>query len=384
MTIPHIDYYLFGTHVRFGPDSAQALRAELEALGSVFPVILMQSRMEASQSWAKLRQTLSGMETRVFASVPTHSSVQWVESVAREIADYGCDSIVAIGGGSVSDSAKALSMLLSEGGCLADHTTRFIPPSTVEIPSRTRTKLPIISLPTTASAAEITPSFGVRDGDHKLLFWNRQLASTTVLIDPSLSRDIPLRLMRCTAMNGLAHCFEGMYSRNRSLISDAIALESVELFAQALTDESMSPDEQRWRLLLAGHLSGVVLSMAKTCLHHAICHVIGGRHNVGHGEVNTVVLPHALRFNEEIAGASLRPALDVLNKVSGTGHPSVADWVAAVSQRLELPLSLSEIGVTHDDLPAIAEQTMKERGLAVNPRSVTHSSQVLSILRQAA
>ncbi|RTZ43387.1 iron-containing alcohol dehydrogenase [Candidimonas sp. SYP-B2681] len=384
MTIPSIDYHLFGTHVRFGAGCAESLRLELNALGSTLPVVLMQERMAASEAWATLRQTLSGMETRIFTSVPTHSSVQWVESVARDLVDSGCDSIVAIGGGSVSDSAKALSMLLSEGGCLADHATRFTPPSTVEIPSRTRAKLPIISLPTTASAAEVTPSFGVRDGDHKLLFWNRQLASTSVLIDPELSRDIPLKLMRYTAMNGLAHCFEGMYSRNRSLFSDGIALQSVELFAQALTDESMSPNEQRWRLLLAGHLSGVVLSMARTCLHHAICHVIGARHNVGHGEVNTILLPHALRFNEQVASANLAPALVVLNSVSGTGHLSVADWVAAVIQRLDLPSSLSEVGITQDDLPAIAEQTMKERGLAVNPRSVTHSDQVLSILRQAA
>lgn len=384
MPIPHIDYHLFGTHVRFGPGCAQALCAELEAVKSTLPVILMQPRMAASQNWAMLRLTLSGMETRVFASVPTHSSVQWVESVAREIADSGCDSIVAIGGGSVSDSAKALSMLLAEGGCLADHATRFTPPSTVEIPLRTKAKLPIISLPTTASGAELTPSFGVREGEHKRLFWNRQLASTTVLIDPLLSHDIPLELMRYTAMNGMAHCFEGMYSRNRSPISDGIALQSVELFAQALTDESLSQEEQRWRLLLAGHLSGIVLSMARTCLHHAICHVIGARHNVGHGKVNTIVLPHALRFNEEIACTSLAPALAMLNSVSGTAHSSVADWVSAVIRQLRMPSSLSEIGITQDDLPAIAEQTMKERGLAVNPRSVTHSDEVLSILRQAA
>lgn len=383
MTAPNIDYHLFGTHVRFGPGCAQTLRDELVALGSARPVVLMQHRMAASEAWAGLQHTLVGLETRVFTSVPTHSSVTWVEAAAREIADFGCDSIVAIGGGSVSDSGKALSMLLSEGGCLPDHATRFIPPSTVEIPVRTRAKLPIVSLPTTASGAEVTPSFGVRDDDHKLLFWNRHLASTTILIDPLLNRDIPMVLMRYTAMNGLAHCFEGMYSRNGSPISDGIALQSIEMFAQALTDESMAPDEQRWRLLLAGHLSGVVLSMAKTCLHHAICHVIGARHSVGHGQANTVILPHALRFNDEVAGARLAPALAVLNRVSGTAHSNVADWVAAVIQKLDLPSSLSALGITQRDLPAIAEQTMQERGLAVNPRPVSHSDEVLSILGQA-
>lgn len=384
MTIPTLDYHLYGAHVRFGSGCAQSLGRELAALGCARPVILMQSRMAASEHWAVLRATLEGMMTHVIDSVPNHGGVTWVESVARDVAEFGADSIVAIGGGSVSDSAKALSMLLSEGGQLPDHATHFTPPATIEIPQRTKPKLPIVSLPTTASGAEVTPSFGAREGDHKLLFWNRQLSCTTILIDPLLSQDIPLTLIRYTAMNGLAHCFEGMYSRNRSLISDGIALQSMELFAQALTDDVMNQEEQRWRLLLAGHLSGIVLSMAKTCLHHAICHVIGARSGVGHGQVNTVLLPHSLRFNEPVAGECLIPALAVLNGVSATTHSTVSDWIADVIERLQLPGSLESIGITQEELPMIAKQTMTERGLAFNPRRVTHSDEVLSILRHAA
>lgn len=384
MTIPTLDYHLYGTHVRFGSGCAQSLGSELAALGCVRPVVLMQSRMAASEHWAALREGLKGLMTHVVDSVPNHGGVTWVESVAREVADFGADSIVAIGGGSVSDSAKALSMLLSEGGQLSDHATHFTPPFNIDIPQRTKPKLPIVSLPTTASGAEVTPSFGAREGDHKLLFWNRQLSCTTILIDPLLSQDIPLALIRYTAMNGLAHCFEGMYSRNRSLISDGIAVQSIELFAQALTDEVMSQEEQRWRLLLAGHLSGIVLSMAKTCLHHAICHVIGARCGVGHGQANTILLPHSLRFNEPVAGESLIPALAALNDVSGTTHATVSDWIADVIERLQLPDSLESIGISQNELPMIAQQTMTERGLAFNPRTVTHSDEVLSILRQAA
>jgi alcohol dehydrogenase len=384
MTIPAIDYHLFGTHVKFGPGCAQDLREELAALGSIRPVVLMQQRMADSHNWATLHQSLKQMQIRVFTQVPNHSSVTWVTQAVREMAGFQPDSIVSLGGGSVSDSAKALSMLLAEGGVLDDHVTRFTPPASVDIPVRTKPKLPIIALPTSASGAELTPSFGVRQDDHKLLFWNRQVASRTVLIDPDLSSDIPLALMRYTAMNGLAHCFEGMYSRNRSLISDGIALQSIELFAQALTDEALSQQEQRWRLLLGGHLSGIVLSMARTCLHHAICHVIGARHNVGHGQVNTIILPHALRFNESVASASLAPALVVLNRIAGTSHSTVSGWISHVIERLGLPASLASIGITDVDLPLIAAQTMTERGLAVNPRPVTHADEVLSILRQAA
>lgn len=376
-------YHLFGTHVRFGAGCAATLPLELDALGCCRPVVLMQRRMAGSAAWATLRERLTGMDLRIYGDVPTHGSTAWVESVAREIAGDGCDSIVAIGGGSVSDSAKGLAMLLAEGGRLADHATRFTPPSSVDIPRRVGPKLPIVSLPTTASGAEVTPSFGAREGDHKLLFWNRALSSTTVLIDPELSRAIPLDLLRYTAMNGLAHCFEGLYSRQRSLVSDAIALQSLRLFAEALEAPPTDADALRGRLLLAGHMSGLVLSMAKSCLHHAICHVIGARHATGHGLANTVILPHALRFNEETAAAHLEPALAVLNQVSGSRHARVSDWVSDLARRLGLPASLAELGIRREDLPAIAEQTLKERGLAVNPRRVFHSDEVLSILEQA-
>src|SRR5690606_19439656 len=249
----HIDYHLFGAHVRYAPGSAFQLPMELEAIGAARPAILMQKRMRGSAAWNDLQARLAGWDMRVYGDVPTHGSVEWVESTARELKEFGCDSIVAIGGGSVSDSAKALCLLLAEGGKLVDHATRYTPPETIEVPRRVRPKLPIISLPTTASGAEVTPSLGARDGNHKRLFWNRELASTTVLIDPDLSADLPLELLRYTAMNGLAHCFEGMYSRNRSAISDGIALQSIELFAQALTDANLSQQAQRWRLLSGGH-----------------------------------------------------------------------------------------------------------------------------------
>lgn len=284
--IPDIDYHLFGAHVRFGRGCAAALPDELRALGCTRPVMLMQRRMAASSAWAKLREGMQGITMQVIDNVPQHGSVDLLESIAPSARQFGCDSIVALGGGSVSDTAKALSMLLSEEGHLADHATTYTPPATVTIPVRTRAKLPIISLPTTASGAEVTPSFGVREGEHKLLFWNRNLASKTVLIDPDLSLDVPLEFLQYTAMNGIAHCLEGMYSRHRSIVSDALALQSLELFASALTSREEDPALQRQRILVAGHVSGLVLSMARTCLHHAICHVIGAWDDLAnHGAV---------------------------------------------------------------------------------------------------
>jgi len=186
-----------------------------------------------------------------------------------------------------------------------------------------------------------------------------------------------------TAMNGLAHCFEGLYSLKRSVIAEAFALKSVELFAGALKQRAKDDLDVRAELLLAGHLSGLTLSTARTCLHHAICHVIGARHQVSHGAVNAVLLPHALRFNEVVAHDLLAPALKVLNQQSAVPWQAVSDWVAEQLVVLGLAHRLSDFGICARDLPAIAEQTMHERGLAFNPRQVTGSDDVLSILEAA-
>lgn len=383
MTTTDFDYYLFGTHVVFGDGVSHSLAKELRDMGLGRPVVLTQARMAASGKYASLRATLAGLSLLEISTVPQHSSVSLIETIKEQALTFDPDCIVAIGGGSVSDSAKALAMLLAEGGKLADHATVFTAASTVIVPHRNRPKLPIITIPTTASGAEVTPSFGISDSHEKILFWNRSLASRSILIDPTLNEDVPLPLMHYTAMNGLAHCLEGLYSRNKLLVSNGLALQAMSLFIDALTDESLSEPEQRRTLLLAGHVSGMVLSMARSCLHHAICHVIGARHGLGHGAINTVMLPHTIRFNESAVSNDLSPVLDLINRQSARRVDSVSEWLSQLIQTLSLPDRLSAYGLTEQDLDAIASSTMKERGLAFNPLPVKDVSQIKTILRNA-
>src|SRR5699024_6378559 len=164
-----MDYCLYGTQVEFGVGVASKLPEALKSLGCERPAILVQRRLYQSHAWANLYQLLKVFNPIVLSDVPNHGDLGWVEATAKQLLGSQRDCIVAIGGGSVSDTAKALSMLLAEGGHLVDHATQFIPPSTVVVPQRTKPKLPIISLPTMASGAEVTPSFGIRSGAQKLL-----------------------------------------------------------------------------------------------------------------------------------------------------------------------------------------------------------------------
>ncbi|WP_233233199.1 iron-containing alcohol dehydrogenase family protein [Bordetella sp. LUAb4] len=397
------DYHLYGTHVRFGDGVASGLRAELDALDCRRPLILTQDRIAATPRYHALAAQWRDLAHLELAGVPPHSNAGLVADLANRARDFGPDCVVAIGGGSVADSAKALVLLLAEGGELADHVTRYEPPRGMYIPRRVSPQLPVIALPTTASGAEATCSFGVADGHgHKLMFWNRRVSASTLLIDPALAEDVPLALLHQSAMNGIAHCLEGLYSTGRSPVSDALALQALGMFQQGLggpaaavsatsaataAGTALAADEgarQRRTILAAAHLGGMVLAMARSCLHHAICHVVATRYRLGHGAVNSVVLPHAIAYNEAdpAVAARLAPALDTVNRATPP-YASLSAWLLTLQRRHALPAHLRDLGIPADDLPALAERVMTERGLALNPRPVGHPADVLAILHAA-
>jgi alcohol dehydrogenase len=307
--------------------------------------------------------------------------VELAERLAALAGGQGIQCIVAAGGGSCSDTAKAIALLMAEGGRLADHASRFTPPRDLHIPVLRQPKVPIVSIPCTASGAEVTPSLGVRDADgRKLLFTDPQLASRVVLLDPQANLQVPPGVMLSTGMNGIAHCIEGLYSLDRAPLAEVVALEALQRFAQALPQVQARPGEvdARAQLLYAAHLSGLVLVNARTALHHAICHAIGSVTGVPHGEANAVMLPHALRFNAPAVGDALRRAAWVV-----PGGQDVIAWIESLATTLGVPKRLRDIGVAHDALPAIAHKTMGERGLYFNPRPVSDASEILDLLQQA-
>jgi alcohol dehydrogenase len=310
--------------------------------------------------------------------------VKWVTETARLARQLGTDGFISIGGGSASDSAKAVALLLAEGGELAQHAIRFTPPDQLMAPVLKQPKLPIIAVVCTASGSEVTPSLGVSD-DHgkKLLFQDLQLTPRVVIIDPVANLEVPIALMLSTGMNALAHALEGLYSKQRSPISEALAIETIHKLPAALMAAHAQPDElaARSALLEAAHLGGLVIANARTCLHHAVCHAIGAYCSVPHGEANAVMLPHALRFN----AAHTHEALSRAARAWGCGETPEA-LIAAVVQlqkNLQVPYRLRDIGVPQAALKPIALKTMGERGLYFNPRVVTKVEEMEELLAHA-
>lgn len=376
------------TRVVARPGALADIAAELTKLGCRRPMLLTSRRMAATSAYAELRQALKDLAFLETRDIPAHSSVPTVQQIAEVVSAQRVDALVALGGGSVSDTAKAVALLVAEGGPLANLATTFIPPSTVLVPPLNQPKLPIVSIAMSASGAEVTPSLGIRtDEGGKLLFWDSQLASRVILLDPQANLVMPAAVMLSTGMNGLAHCIEGLYSKSRSPISTVLALDGIQRFDRALRHVAQAPDSwaARAEILLAAHVSGMVLASARSCLHHAVCHVLGATFGVAHGEVNAVILPHAVAFNAPCASRELSAAAQAFG-IHADEHdaaPALVAHLRALQREIGVPTTLRELGVDRAALGAVARKVMHERGLAYNPRPVNDPAEIEAMLMAA-
>jgi alcohol dehydrogenase class IV len=373
----------FRTRVIARAGALEDLPGELASLGVTRPLVLSSAHSGRSRAAADLRRLLASMDPLQQSDVPQHASLAQVEATAASALRHGIDGIVAIGGGSVSDTAKAVAVTLAEGAPLARLATRHEVGRGFVTPNLLRPKLPIVTVPMTASGAEITPAFGICSTDgSKLLFRDGGVVSRVVLIDPVAQLDVPARILLETGMNGLAHCIEGLYSRRRSPISSVLAIEGVARFFEALPALHDAPLDagRRMQVLVAATLSGQVLASTGSCLHHAICHVLGARLNLPHGFVNSVILPHAVAAVAPRVEVELSPACA---RIGVQGAARLAAAMSDLQVRIGVPRRLRERVPARESLAGIAQQVLHERGMANNPYQVDDPGEIAAVLEAA-
>ena len=265
------------------------------------------------------------------------AAARWEEVPSDRIeAPGGVDGIVAVGGGSAIDTAKAASAAA---------------------------RLPLVSVPTTYSGAEWTEHFGVRDPDKRMRGGGGGAQLAAIVYEPELTLDLPRAETVGTALNALAHCAEALYHPARTAESDRLALEGARFISHALPKVVDDPSDlaHRVRLLEGAAAAGEALGRSGLCLGHAMAQAVGGRYGLPHGAMNALCLPAALRFNEPVATKA------IARFTGAIGAQAAPEGVEALA-RLGGFERLRDFDVPEDELEALAAATADRAGAKANPR----------------
>ena len=312
----------------------------------------------------------------LFDDVPQDSSVETVERCAEAAKEAGADSFLAVGGGSVMDSAKMAMVLFSHGGAVHDYEGIYALPRESDGLGAPLPVAPLACIPTTAgTGSEVSMGAVVKDHQAKvkLEFADFPLFPRLAILDPESTRTLPPAVAGATGMDAMTHAIEGYVSVDWSPHNDARALHALRMIRANLERAVHSPEDEeaRGNMLIAASLA-ITTSLGIT---HSMSHPCGGHYGVAHGVANAINLPHSIRFNAR-GGSDIadryRDIAEIVGSETGGSDVDVADALAdrivELTGSLGLPRRLSEVGVPEEGIPALVEGAMGDGCTLMNPR----------------
>jgi alcohol dehydrogenase class IV len=313
----------------------------------------------------------------VFDDVPQDSSTEVVERCAAEAKAAGADSFLAVGGGSVMDTAKVADVVFTHGGSAAEQEGFFLLPRADDGQGRPLDLAPLACVPTTAgTGSEVSMGAVIKDHEAqvKLEIADFPLFPRLAILDPESTRTLPPGVAAATGMDAVTHAIESYVSLDWTPYQDARALQGLRLirdYLERAVEDGPEDEEARGNMLIAASLA-ISISLGST---HAMSHPCGAHYGVPHGVANAINLPHVIRFNAE-GGPDIADRYRDLNEVlgveSGGSDAQVGDalatYVGDLVAGLGLPTRLSEVGVPEDGIPTLADAAMGDGLTLLNPR----------------
>ncbi|MFM1648252.1 iron-containing alcohol dehydrogenase [Aeromonas salmonicida] len=389
-------YYDFFCPVKLmaGEQALEQLAGELAGLGARRPLLLTDKGVSGTGLATLLANVLAEGELPVadiWDEIPADSSTAVVERIAARYRELECDSLVALGGGSVIDTAKAVNILASMGG---DRLLDYAGAGCL-----TRPLHPLAVVPTTAgTGSEVTLVAVIKDeaSGRKVPFTSPFLLPQLAVLDPRLTQGLPLNITAATAMDAMTHAIEAFIGNAKNPVSDALALMAIEKIANALPKVLQSPQDKQLRLQLAegSTLAGMAFSNSMVGLVHALGHSLGARCHLPHGLCMNLFLPTVLDYNRPGIDPELaRLLLPLVGAERFAATPATERAQASIQalcalrdslwQAVKLPRTLREAGVTDKGLlPEIRDLAINDGALLYN-RKDADRAQLLDLLERA-
>jgi alcohol dehydrogenase class IV len=315
----------------------------------------------------------------VFDDVPQDSSTEVCDRCAEEARGAGADSFLALGGGSVMDTAKIADSIFTHGGTAAEAEGFYLMPRADEGMGAPLPIAPLNCIPTTCgTGSEVSMGAVVKDHQRKikLEIADFPLFPRVAILDPESTRTLPPHIAAATGMDAMTHAIEGYVSLDCNPHQDGRSLVALRLIRDNLERAIQDPsdDDARGQMLIAASLA-ITISLGST---HSMSHPCGAHFGVPHGVANAINLPHVIRFNAD-GGSDIADRYRDLNELfdleTGGSDAEVGDALAThVSGMVEgmgLPTRLSQVGVAEEGIPALVEGAMGDGLTLLNPREPT-------------
>jgi maleylacetate reductase len=376
--------------VVFGKPAAEAVAAQAQRLGATRVFLMLSNSLNRNtDEIGRVRSALGDRFAGSFDRMPPHTPRSAVIEATEGARAAQADLIATVGGGSVTDGAKAVQMCLANDIRTTDAIDMLRPvkgadgtvgPGPIRPPTVRQ-----ICVPTTLSGGEFSAIAGVTDERTKVkeLLRYPRIIPSAVILDPAITVHTPEWLWLSTGIRAVDHCVEGVCSNEANAYGDAQALKGLALLASGLPRVKADPKDLTARLdcqmgtwLSMGPLaSGVPMGAS-----HGIGYVLGAEFGIPHGHTSCIMLPAVMRWNKSVNGARQELVAAAMSR-AGSDAGTVLD---AFIGGLGMPRSLGAVKIGRDSFPRIAEQAMNTPWVPRNPRRIEGPAQVREILELAA
>ncbi|MEJ8571173.1 iron-containing alcohol dehydrogenase [Microbaculum marinum] len=360
------------TTIRFGEGAVGEIDEDLGALGISRALIVADAGVVAAGLVERVTDAVPAERIAgVFDGTPSNPTQRAAEKALDLYRETGADGLIAIGGGSPIDLAKAVALMATHEGPFDSYAAVL-----GGIPRITAAVAPLIAVPTTAgTGSEVGRAALVTlDDGRKLGFISPHMIPNRAVCDPELTYGMPPGLTAATGMDAISHCIETYLSPRFNPPAEAIALDGLARAVASLPKavEDGADVGARREMMIAALHGGLTFQKGLGAIH-AISHPLGGLEepSLHHGTLNAVLLPHVLRFNEAAAPGKYAAMREV---VGIAPDADLAGYFEALNATIGMPKTLSEMGLPRQAIPPIVEGALKDHSVPTNPRALDAAS----------
>lgn len=323
-----------------------------------------------------------GIESSVFTETEGNPSVETVDKASAAYKESGVDFIVALGGGSPMDVAKAVGVVARYGGSITEYEGADKVPGDI---------IPLIAVPTTAGTGSEVTAFSVitdHSRNYKLTVFSYKLIPSYAILDAELLTTAPASVAAACGIDAMVHALEAYISTAASPFSDAMAEKALELIGANIRCYAANRGdiEAAENMLVGSLFAWIAFSWARLGDVHAMSHPVSAYFNVPHGVANAILLPTIVEYNMLADKGKYLNIYNYIAELPAAPEEFTADMLVDellnLNEALGIPAGLEEAGVTKDKFDAMADDAMKSGNIAVNPRSTTKKD-VLALYEKA-